>query len=112
MSQIRVVTKPYSGKTRCVLDSLKEFGLKKPFAVEIEIIMNNIQKTVTVFVNERLYKEANYGEMKSEPNDKMQYKTGAELVNVLARGLVEAGFPVKICRKTLDYSKEMESDFD
>lgn len=111
MIQIRVVTKPYSGKTRCVLDSLKGFGLKKPFAVEIEIIMNNVQKTVTVSVNNKLYKAANYGEMKSETIDKLQYKTGAELVTVLTKGLVEAGFPVKICRKILDYPKKIEADF-
>ena len=115
MNQIRVATRPYSGKTRWVLDSLKGFGLKKPNAVIIDIVIDNTKQSVKISVNGNLYKEGAFGEIKNlEKTSKIRYNNGSELVQVLGSGLIEAGFPVKIRRQSINFSKgnpEIDDEF-
>lgn len=95
-----VATRPYKPVTRIILASLKDFGLKKPNPVEVRVVLDNSKNIVSVLVNQKVYKEAKYGELNAPyvKND-LFYVSGIDLAQKLGFSLREAGFTVSLVRE-------------
>lgn len=101
MNQLFVATRPYKKKTLMVIQSLKDFGLKKPNLVNVELTLDEVEKHGTLKVNDKLYISGKYGQIKNHSSEGFIYNNIAHLTDIVCHGLGEAGFPVKLKKITI-----------
>lgn len=98
MNQLRVVTKPYTKKTRLVMATLQEFNLKKPNRVVVVLSLNNKDEEAILKINDKIYISGAYGTIKNLTNQGFTYRNVTQLTDTICYALLEAGFPVELKR--------------